>query len=165
MRAVVPRCSARFGCGSRARAQSFLPSGMKGLQRRAPALAMLIREAFRQRLSTRQVGRVVSTLTGACLIRDLDEAVREFHRAPLNDEGHSLRKEMNDIRYTGWPPFCRKRATVFFNFVPPGTKFVLNFETPRPTIVCRLADRDLLQQPVTPHCLRDPWALYLACHS
>lgn len=55
---------------------------------------MLIREAFLRGLSTRQVGRVVSTLTGEAvsaqtvsrLIRDLDEAVAEFHRAPLSDE-------------------------------------------------------------------------------
>ena len=79
---------------ARAREKSFLPPGVKRLQRRAPALAMLIREAFLRGLSTRQVGRVVSTLTGEVvsaqtvsrLIRDLDEAVSEFHRAPLADE-------------------------------------------------------------------------------
>ena len=79
---------------ARARGKSFLPPGVKRLQRRAPALAMLIREAFLRGLSTRQVGRVVSTLTGEVvsaqtvsrLIRDLDEAVAEFHRAPLADE-------------------------------------------------------------------------------
>jgi putative transposase len=79
---------------ARARGKNFLPPGVKRLQRRAPALAMLIREAFLRGLSTRQVGRVVSTLTGegvsaqtvSRLIRDLDEAVREFHRAPLADE-------------------------------------------------------------------------------
>jgi putative transposase len=55
---------------------------------------MLIREAFLRGLSTRPVGRVVSTLTGEVvsaqtvsrLIRDLDEAVSQFHRAPLADE-------------------------------------------------------------------------------
>ncbi len=55
---------------------------------------MLIREAFLRGLSTRQVGRVVSTLSGEVvsaqtvsrLIRDLDEAVRQFHQAPLSDE-------------------------------------------------------------------------------
>src|SRR6201988_1468332 len=75
----------------RARGKSFLPPGVKRLQRRAPALAMLIREAFLRGLSTRQVGRVVSTLTGEVvsaqtgsrLLRDLDEAVGEFHRAPV----------------------------------------------------------------------------------
>ena len=79
---------------SRARGKSFLPPGVKRLQRRAPALAMLIREAFLRGLSTRQVGRVVSTLTGEVvsaqtvsrLIRDLDDGVRQFHQAPLSDE-------------------------------------------------------------------------------
>lgn len=79
---------------ARARGKSFLPAGLKAFQRRAPELAMLIREAFLRGLSTRQVGRVVSTLTGegvsaqtvSRLIRDLDEAVREFHRARLADE-------------------------------------------------------------------------------
>ena len=79
---------------ARVRGKCFLPPGLKRFQRRAPVLAMLIREAFLRGLSTRQVGRVVSTLTGEVvsaqtvsrLIRDLDEAVREFHQAPLNDE-------------------------------------------------------------------------------
>ena len=79
---------------ARARGKSFLPPGLKRFQRRAPELAMLIREAFLRGLSTRQVGRVVSTLTGTVvsaqtvsrLIRDLDEAVRQFHLAPLRDE-------------------------------------------------------------------------------
>src|SRR5262249_1759265 len=79
---------------ARARGKSFLPPGLKQFQRRAPELAMLIREAFLRGLSTRQVGRVVSTLTGEVvsaqtvsrLIRDLDDAVREFHQAPLSDE-------------------------------------------------------------------------------
>ena len=55
---------------------------------------MLIREAFLRGISTRQVGRVVATLTGETvsaqtvsnLTRDLDKAVREFHQARLNDE-------------------------------------------------------------------------------
>jgi putative transposase len=79
---------------ARARGKSFLPPGLKQFQRRAPELAMLIREAFLRGLSTRQVGRVVSTLTGEVvsaqtvsrLIRDLDDAVRQFHLAPLRDE-------------------------------------------------------------------------------
>ncbi len=66
-----------------------LPRGLKQFQRRAPELALLIREAFLRGLSTRQVGRVVSTLSGEVvsaqtvsrLIRDLDDAVRQFHQA------------------------------------------------------------------------------------
>lgn len=55
---------------------------------------MLIREAFLRGISTRQVGRIVAIMTGEAvsaqtvskLSRDLDEAVREFHEAPLKDE-------------------------------------------------------------------------------
>ena len=79
---------------ARARDRSFLPPAIDKFQRRAPELAMLIREAFLRGISTRQVGRVVATLTGETvsaqtvsnLTRDLDHAVKEFHRAPLKDE-------------------------------------------------------------------------------
>lgn len=79
---------------ARARGKSFLPPAMEKFQRRAPELAMLIREAFLRGISTRQAGRLVATLTGETvsaqtvsqLTRDLDGAVRQFHRAPLKDE-------------------------------------------------------------------------------
>jgi putative transposase len=79
---------------ARARGKSFLPPAIEKFQRRAPELAMLIREAFLRGISTRQVGRVVATLTGETvsaqtvsnLTRDLDHAVKEFHQAPLKDE-------------------------------------------------------------------------------
>ena len=79
---------------ARARGKSFLPPAMEKFQRRAPELAMLIREAFLRGISTRQVGRVVAMLTGEVvsaqtvsnLTRDLDDAVKQFHRAPLQDE-------------------------------------------------------------------------------
>jgi putative transposase len=79
---------------ARARGKSFLPPAIKKFERRAPELAMLIREAFLRGISTRQVGRVVATLTGervsaqtvSNLTRDLDHAVKEFHQAPLKDE-------------------------------------------------------------------------------
>jgi putative transposase len=79
---------------ARARGKSFLPAGLDRFQRRAPELALLIREAFLRGISTRQVGRVVATLTGETvsaqtvsnLTRDLDEAVRQFHHASLKDE-------------------------------------------------------------------------------
>jgi hypothetical protein len=55
---------------------------------------MLIREAFLRGISTRQVGRVVATLTGEVvsaqtvskLTRDLDDAVKQFHQARLSDD-------------------------------------------------------------------------------
>ena len=79
---------------ARARGKSFLPSAMEKFQRRAPELALLIREAFLRGISTRQVGRVVALLTGEVvsaqtvsnLTRDLDHAVAQFHKAPLEDE-------------------------------------------------------------------------------
>jgi putative transposase len=51
-------------------------------------------QPFLRGISTRQVGRVVATLTGETvsaqtvsnLTRDLDHAVKEFHQAPLKDE-------------------------------------------------------------------------------
>ncbi|MGH9607413.1 MAG: transposase [Terracidiphilus sp.] len=79
---------------ARTRGKSFLPAGLDKFQRRAPEVAMLIREAFLRGISTRQVGRVVATLTGETvsaqtvsnLTRDLDRAVEQFHQARLNDE-------------------------------------------------------------------------------
>jgi len=79
---------------ARTRGKSFLPAGLEKFQRRAPEVALLIREAFLRGISTRQVGRVVATLTGEVvsaqtvsnLTRDLDGAVQQFHQAPLHDE-------------------------------------------------------------------------------
>lgn len=79
---------------ARTRGQSFLPAGLEEFQRRAPEVSMLIREAFLRGISTRQVGRVVAMVTGKTvsaqtvsrLTRDLDEAVQQFHEAPLSDD-------------------------------------------------------------------------------
>ena len=79
---------------ARTRGQSFLPAGIEEFQRRAPEVSMLIREAFLRGISTRQVGRVVAIVTGKTvsaqtvsrLTRDLDEAVQQFHEAPLSDD-------------------------------------------------------------------------------
>jgi putative transposase len=79
---------------ARARDRSFLPAAIEKFQRRAPELALLIREAFLRGISTRQLGRVVATLTGETvsaqtvsnLTRDLDHAVKQFHQAALKDE-------------------------------------------------------------------------------
>src|SRR5215467_14132014 len=67
---------------------------MQRFQRRAEEVSLLIREAFLRGISTRQVGRVVATITGETvsaqtvskLTRDLDEAVRQFHQARLSDD-------------------------------------------------------------------------------
>ncbi len=79
---------------ARTRGKSFLPRGIARFQRRADEVAMLIREAFLRGISTRQVGRVVTLLTGEVvsatavsqLTRDLDGAVRAFHQARLSDD-------------------------------------------------------------------------------
>lgn len=79
---------------ARTRGQSFLPAGLEEFQRRAPEVSLLIREAFLRGISTRQVGRVVAIVTGKTvsaqtvsrLTRDLDEAVQQFHAAPLSDD-------------------------------------------------------------------------------
>jgi putative transposase len=79
---------------ARTREKSFLPVGLKRFQRRAEEVSLLIREAFLRGISTRQVGRVVATITGETvsaqtvskLRRDLDEAVRQFHQAGSSDD-------------------------------------------------------------------------------
>jgi len=78
---------------ARTRKKSFLPVGLRRFQRRAEEVSLLIREAFLRGISTRQVGRVVATITGETvsaqtvskLTRDLDEALRQFHQAGLHD--------------------------------------------------------------------------------
>ena len=79
---------------ARTRGKSVLPVGLRRFQRRADEVSLLIREAFLRGISTRQVGRVVATITGETvsaqtvskLTRDLDEAVRQFHQAQLSDD-------------------------------------------------------------------------------
>src|ERR1700683_3725627 len=79
---------------ARTREKSFLPVGLRRFQRRAEEVSLLIREAFLRGISTRQVGRVVATITGETvsaqtvskLTRDLDVAVRQFHQARLSDD-------------------------------------------------------------------------------
>lgn len=79
---------------ARARDKNFLPTALRAFQRRADEVALLIREAFLRGISTRQVGRIVATITGepvsaqtvSRLTRSLDEAVQQFHAAKLSDE-------------------------------------------------------------------------------
>lgn len=79
---------------ARSRKKGFLPEVLKKFQRRAEEVSLLIREAFLRGISTRQVGRVVATLTGEVvsaqtvsrLTRDLDGIVRQFHEARLQDD-------------------------------------------------------------------------------
>lgn len=79
---------------ARTRDKNFLPTALQAFQRRAEEVALLIREAFLRGISTRQVGRIVATITGepvsaqtvSRLTRSLDEAVEQFHAAKLADE-------------------------------------------------------------------------------
>jgi putative transposase len=78
----------------RTRKRSFLPRGLQPLQRRAPEVAELIRQAFLRGISTRAVGRVVAILTDepvsaqtvSRLTRTLDREVEKFHHAKLTDD-------------------------------------------------------------------------------
>jgi putative transposase len=78
----------------RTRKRSFLPRGIETLQRRAPEVAELIRQAFLQGISTRAVGRVAAILTDepvsaqtvSRLTRTLDREVKKFHHATLADD-------------------------------------------------------------------------------
>jgi putative transposase len=120
---------------ARARGKSFLPRGIGRFQRRAAGLALLIREAFLRGLSTRQVGRVVATLTGEVvsaqtvsrLVRDLDGAVREFHQAPLLDEWTYLFLDGVSLRVRR--PNGRKRVQmlVAYGVRRDGTRQLLAF--------------------------------------
>jgi len=90
---VTPLGVLRFRV-SRTRLRSFLPRGMRALERRSPEVNEMIRQAFLRGISTRGVGRVVSLLTEepvsaqtvSRLTRVLDEQVEKFHHAPLGDE-------------------------------------------------------------------------------
>ncbi len=120
---------------ARTRTKNFLPAGLERFQRRAPELAMLVREAFLRGLSTRQVGRVMATLTGkpispqsvSRLTRDLDEAVRRFHQAPLEDQWAYLFLDGVSLRVRR--PSGRKRVQmlVAYGVRDNGTRHLLGF--------------------------------------
>jgi putative transposase len=120
---------------ARARGKSFLPPGIGRFQRRAPELAMLIREAFLRGISTRQVGRVVATLSGepvsaqtvSRLTRDLDEAVRQFHGAPLQDEWAYLFLDGVSLRVRRPSGRQRVQMLVAYGVRRDGTRQLLAF--------------------------------------
>jgi putative transposase len=120
---------------ARTRDKSFRPAGLDKFQRRAPEVALLIREAFLRGISTRQVGRVVATLTGETvsaqtvsnLTRDLDHAVREFHQAKLNDEWAYL--FLDGVNLKVRRPAGRQcvQMLVAYGVRPDGTRQLLGF--------------------------------------
>lgn len=120
---------------ARTRKQNFLPPGLDKFQRRAPELALLIREAFLRGIGTRQVGRVVATLTGETvspqtvsrLTRDLDEAVRQFHQAPLEDDWAYLFLDGVSLRVRRPSGRQRVQMLVAYGVRADGTRQLLGF--------------------------------------
>src|SRR5438128_1867653 len=120
---------------ARTREKSFLPCGLQPFQRRAEEVSLLIREAFLRGISTRQVGRVVATLTGevvsaqtvSTLTRDLDEAVRQFHQAKLSDDYAYLFLDGVSLRVRR--PAGRKRVPMLgaYGVRRDGTRHLLAF--------------------------------------
>jgi putative transposase len=120
---------------ARTRGNSFIPKGLEKFQRRAEDVAILIREAFLRGISTRQVGRIVATFTGEAisaqtvskLTRDLDGAVSQFHRAPLQDEWAYLFLDGVSLRMRR--PGGRKRVhmLVAYGVREDGTRHLLAF--------------------------------------
>lgn len=101
---------------ARTRKKNFLPRSIARFSRRAEEVLLLIREAFLRGISTRQVGRVVATVTEEVvsaqtvsrLTRDLDEAVRAFHQAPIEDHWAYLFLDGVSLRVRR--PMGRKRV-------------------------------------------------------
>ncbi len=96
---------------------------------------MLIREAFLRGISTRQVGRLVATVTEEVvsaqtvskLTRDLDDTVRQFHQARLEDNYAYLFLDGVSLRVRR--PAGRKRVQmlVAYGVRRDGTRHLLAF--------------------------------------
>jgi transposase-like protein len=120
---------------ARTRGKNFLPKGLRRFQRRADEVGVLIREAFLRGISTRQVGRVVALITDEVvsaqtvsrLTRDLDELVRQFHQAKLEDDVRFLFLDGVSLRMRG--PDKRKRVhmLVAYGVRADGTRRLLAF--------------------------------------
>jgi putative transposase len=121
---------------ARTRGKNFLPCGLEKFERRAADIAMLIREAFLRGVSTRQVGRIVATVTGEPvsaqtvfkLTGELDEAVRQFHSVELKDEWAYLFLDGVSLRIRR--PSGRKRVQmlVAYGVKQDGTRHLLAFQ-------------------------------------
>jgi len=120
---------------ARTRGKCFLPRGLRRFQRRADEVGLLIREAFLRGISTRQVGRIVALLTDepvsagtvSRLTRQLDELVKEFHQAQLEDDIVYLYLDGVSLRMRG--PDSRKRVhmLVAYGVRADGTRRLLAF--------------------------------------
>ena len=120
---------------ARTRKQGFLPEVLKKFQRRAEEVSLLIREAFLRGISTRQVGRVVAIVSGEVvspqtvsrLTRDLDEAVQQFHQAPLADEWAYLFLDGVSLRVRRPAGRQRVQMLVAYGVRQDGTRQLLGF--------------------------------------
>jgi putative transposase len=120
---------------ARSRKRGFLPEMVAKFQRRAEDVTLLIREAFLRGIATRQVGRVVATLTGETvspqtvsgITRSLDEVVRQFHQARLTDDYAYLFLDGVSLRMRR--PTGRKRVhmLVAYGVRQDGTRHLLAF--------------------------------------
>lgn len=120
---------------ARTRGKNFIPQGLEKFQRRAEDVAILIREAFLRGISTRQVGRIVATFTGepisaqtvSKLTRDLDQAVQQFHQAPLQDEWAYLFLDGVSLRMRRAGTRKRVHMLVAYGVKEDGTRHLLAF--------------------------------------
>jgi len=120
---------------ARSRKRGFLPEVRQKFQRRAEEVSLLIREAFLRGISTRQVGRLVAILTGepvspqtvSRLSRDLDEAVRQFHQARLQDEWAYLFLDGVSLRMRRPSGRQRVHMLVAYGVRGDGTRQLLSF--------------------------------------
>ena len=76
---------------ARTRQRAFLPVGLARLERRAAEVLWLIREAFLRGLRVALITEEpVNAQTGSRLTRNVDQAVAQFHQAPLSDDWRYL---------------------------------------------------------------------------
>lgn len=121
---------------ARTREQKFLPKALEKFQRRAEDVAILIREAFLRGISTRQVGWIVATFTGepvsaqtvSRLIRDLDQAVEQFHEAPLQEEWAYLFPDRVSLRMRRPGGRHAVHMLVVYGVKLDGTRHLLAFQ-------------------------------------
>lgn len=120
---------------ARTRQRAFVPAGLGRLQRRAAEVLLLIREAFLRGLSTRAVGRVVALVTEEAvsaqtvsrLTRDLDQAVAQFHAAPLDDAWQYLFLDGVSLRVRRPSGRQRVQLLVAYGVRLDGTRQLLAF--------------------------------------
>jgi putative transposase len=96
---------------------------------------LLIREAFLRGLSTRAVGRIVAVVTEETvsaqtvsrLTRDLDQAVAQFHQAPLTDDWRYLFLDGVSLRVRRPAGRQRVQLLVAYGVRTDGTRHQLAF--------------------------------------